>query len=80
MPLFEFRCPSCGRVEERYVAVACAMPMPVCLCSTALMGRMPSAPALISIRGYSQFNGYSRNKETVVVPGHERMKVTVEPK
>ncbi len=77
MPLFEFTCPMCGLTDEYYQP---HLQPQLCPCGRGIMKLLVSAPALISIRGYSQFNSYSRNKVPVRVPGHERMKVTVESK
>jgi putative FmdB family regulatory protein len=54
MPIYEYKCPQCGRVEERVVSSFMSDPMPVCVHHTVgtdgethyPMARVPSAPAI----------------------------------
>jgi hypothetical protein len=74
MPLFDYRCPSCGLVREVLVrrvddVVKCINQEHWQICvadevQTELptMTRLQSAPARVLVNGFSSLNGYSANR------------------
>lgn len=64
MPLFEFKCQRCGRVEERLYASfkdLCTSQVVRCIADGSRMERTVSSPAF-KVEGYSYANGYSEKK------------------
>lgn len=56
MPLYDYKCPECGRVEEVFVRASTQVPH----CCHFIMVRQASAPAVVNVKGFSSVNGYSR--------------------
>lgn len=61
MPLFDFKCPTCGEVAVDVVVQYPDLP-PILVCDMhrpqTIMVRQPAAPAF-TIKGYNAANGYS---------------------
>ena len=80
MPLYDLVCEQCGRLRLDAILSNRDVPVPCPENSDhGPMKRLPCAPSMITISGYSQFNGYSRGKMEVNT-AYKDMKVTVEAK
>jgi predicted nucleic acid-binding Zn ribbon protein len=79
MPLFDFKCPSCGTVREVLI-ISEEIPLPVCVHDGVkwMMLRQPSAPAF-HIKGYSAANGYTGTTREISKAVHKQadMRVSV---
>lgn len=66
MPLFDYRCPKC-HVESEHLVRSADRDLVYCACARhkvpVLMTRLASAPAAITIVGYSAKNGYTMPSE-----------------
>ena len=57
MPIYEYKCPECGKVVEQIDYRIPSRPT-VCPVDAAFMVRIASAPAFV-IKGFSEKNGYT---------------------
>jgi putative FmdB family regulatory protein len=51
MPIYDYRCPDCGRVVEMLVRTAGREPAACPLCNGSRLERLPSAGSLVRSRG-----------------------------
>jgi putative FmdB family regulatory protein len=76
MPLFEFRCESCGLVQEKLMsfqdAITKAVHCPQCHVVTF---RQQSAPGSVRVDGFNSVNGYSSAR--TITQRHGSVKTTV---
>lgn len=67
MPLYDYRCPKCDSVKADVLERWDAKPQ-TCFCGRSsrfvTMVRQPSAPAAVSVIGYSAKNGYHMPSES----------------
>lgn len=69
MPLYDWKCPTCGRVFEKVVvwdyeanhATPDDPEAVMCMICHVLCERLPAAPAFV-VRGFNAKNGYSGGK------------------
>jgi putative FmdB family regulatory protein len=81
MPIYEYKCPSCGHLDEiirprQHDAPACGM------CNefhgeTVIMERQISVIAGFEVKGFNAVNGYASPRTIPVKTGHRGMKVEV---
>jgi len=80
MPLFDYECPTCHRVQEVLVWRSTDT-APTCTNDhePAVMEKLVSALGF-RIKGFASFNGYSRTNETIPMSVHKQPGMRVQVK